>query len=70
VLAHKNCNSGLFKDFVPVLSRAQVSAEAAEAVRLGLASRGEASQLPSADELEAIRQAGLRADPVMAQATQ
>lgn len=44
------------------LSRAQVRAEAIEARRLGLVGRGDSEQrLPTASELESIRQAGLRA---------
>jgi Domain of unknown function (DUF4148) len=44
------------------LSRAQVRAEAIEARRLGLVVRGDSEQrLPTASELESIRQAGLRA---------
>jgi hypothetical protein len=44
------------------LSRAQVRAEAIEARRLALYGHGEGDQrLPTASELESIRQAGLRA---------
>lgn len=44
------------------LSRAQVRAEAIEARRLGLYGHGEGDpRLPTASELESIRQAGLRA---------
>lgn len=44
------------------LTRAQVRAEAIEAGRLGLLSRGDRdARLPTANELESVRQAGLRA---------
>lgn len=44
------------------VSRAQVAAEAREAMRLGLfASHGDQTVVPTAEQLERIRQAGLRA---------
>ena len=53
--------------FVPQKTRAQVHAETIEARRLGLMAQGEgAAPLPSAEQLEAIRIAGIRAS----QATQ
>lgn len=45
----------------PGLSRAQVRAEAIEALRLGLNSRGEHSPLPTQEQLVQIQMAGLKA---------
>lgn len=48
-------------------TRAQVRAETLEAIRVGAISRGERYAFPSADQLESIRLAGLRAlDPSVA----
>jgi hypothetical protein len=43
------------------VSRAQVRAEAAEALRLGYFNGGEITQFPSAEQAEQVRTAGLRA---------
>ena len=45
----------------PGLSRAQVRAEAIEAIRLGLNSRGEHSPVPTQQQLVQIQMAGLKA---------
>jgi hypothetical protein len=45
----------------PALTRAQVKAETLEAIRVGAIDRHEQSVAPTADQLESIRQAGLRA---------
>jgi hypothetical protein len=48
-------------------TRAQVRAETLEAIRVGAISRGERYEFPSAQQLESIRMAGLRAlDPTVA----
>lgn len=47
--------------YTSTVSRAQVRAEAVEANRLGLSSRGDHYVLPTAEQLESIRMAGLRA---------
>lgn len=51
------------KHFVPSMSRAQVRAEAIEAARLAPSDEGDAGPQLSPEQLEAIRQAGLRAEP-------
>ena len=48
-------------DTGPGLTRAQVVAETLEAIRVGAVDRHEQTQLPTAIQLESIRQAGLRA---------
>jgi hypothetical protein len=45
----------------PGLTRAQVRAEAIEAIRLGLNSRGDHSPLPTQEQLSKIHMAGLQA---------
>lgn len=45
----------------PALTRTQVVAELHEAIRLGLISVGEHSVIPTAMQLDSIRQAGLKA---------
>ena len=53
--------SHVVADTGPALTRVQVLAELHEAVRLGAISDGERSVVPTAMQLESIRQAGLKA---------